>query len=377
MLSVAIAPGSPTPPEHDLTRSVAAVVQAPVRAPGARSGREQTTPHRRLCPPPRGRGPHGRMRWRRRRQRATSHDDISVRDPDHFERVGRANDFDGVRSAHGRGTAAAAGDIPDNQVFLDLPQPAAGYSIKYPEGWAQQRLRRATSPSRTRTTSSASSSRTGAAPTMAARRRRAGRLSSDAVADARARPQRMTDQGHARSSRSSTRPQSAPNPVTGKRVKLVVDRYYARARRASGDRRPRHAEGRRQRRRVPADDRELPVEVTKPLREPERPPSEIESAGARAARRVQDLPLRAGRDGGAARARPARRARRARRGPRPVGLGQEHDARTSRPGSTSRRPARCAPSAARSRGSTRRELAALPARERRDRVPERQPLAGA
>src|SRR5256885_1176278 len=34
--------------------------------------------------------------------------------------------------------AAATGDIPDNQVFLTFRNNAAGYSMKYPEGWAQQ-----------------------------------------------------------------------------------------------------------------------------------------------------------------------------------------------------------------------------------------------
>ena len=34
--------------------------------------------------------------------------------------------------------AAAAGDIPDNQVFLLFRNVRAGYSMKYPEGWAQQ-----------------------------------------------------------------------------------------------------------------------------------------------------------------------------------------------------------------------------------------------
>ena len=34
--------------------------------------------------------------------------------------------------------SAAAGDIPDNQVFLTFGNPRAGYSMKYPEGWAQQ-----------------------------------------------------------------------------------------------------------------------------------------------------------------------------------------------------------------------------------------------
>jgi hypothetical protein len=31
---------------------------------------------------------------------------------------------------------AAAGDIPDNQVFLAYRNAKAGYSMKYPEGWA-------------------------------------------------------------------------------------------------------------------------------------------------------------------------------------------------------------------------------------------------
>src|SRR5438445_7780456 len=35
-------------------------------------------------------------------------------------------------------TAAAAGDIPDNQVFLTFRDAPAGYSMKYPEGWARQ-----------------------------------------------------------------------------------------------------------------------------------------------------------------------------------------------------------------------------------------------
>src|SRR5690242_924947 len=34
--------------------------------------------------------------------------------------------------------AAAAGDIPDNQVFLVFRNARAGYAMKYPEGWAQQ-----------------------------------------------------------------------------------------------------------------------------------------------------------------------------------------------------------------------------------------------
>src|SRR5207237_1446353 len=34
--------------------------------------------------------------------------------------------------------SAAAGDVPDNQVYVVFHDVAAGYSIKYPEGWAQK-----------------------------------------------------------------------------------------------------------------------------------------------------------------------------------------------------------------------------------------------
>ena len=33
--------------------------------------------------------------------------------------------------------SAASGDIPDNQVFVVFDDPAGGWSMKYPEGWAQ------------------------------------------------------------------------------------------------------------------------------------------------------------------------------------------------------------------------------------------------
>jgi hypothetical protein len=34
--------------------------------------------------------------------------------------------------------AAATGDIPDNQTFLVFKNPSAGYSVRYPEGWARK-----------------------------------------------------------------------------------------------------------------------------------------------------------------------------------------------------------------------------------------------
>ena len=101
--------------------------------------------------------------------------------------------------------AAATGDIPDNQVFLTFRNAAAGYSMKYPEGWAQQGsgeqvtirnknniVRIVVAP--------------GAKPTVPG----ATQVTISGVPGLK----------------STYRAQSAPNAVTGKRVTLVVNRYY-------------------------------------------------------------------------------------------------------------------------------------------------------
>src|SRR5205085_2478762 len=119
--------------------------------------------------------------------------------------------------------SAASGDIPDNQVFVTLHDAAAGYSMQYPEGWVQ--------------------GGSGADVTLrdksnlvhiVVRRGHAPRASD--AARALNRQQRTTPSLHAGAPRPvivggasavkvsySTR--SAPNPVTGKRVELIVDRY--------------------------------------------------------------------------------------------------------------------------------------------------------
>ncbi len=50
----------------------------------------------------------------------------------------RRRRFSGPGALAGEANAAAAGDIPDNQVFLVFRNGRAGYSMKYPEGWAQR-----------------------------------------------------------------------------------------------------------------------------------------------------------------------------------------------------------------------------------------------
>ncbi len=116
--------------------------------------------------------------------------------------------------------SAATGDIPDNQVFLVFRNGAAGYSIKYPEGWAQQG--------------------SGAAITFRDKNNivrilvRHGAVSVPSVGRElrRLNRARITQQPHALTIGGAPAIKgvyttvSAPNPVTGKRVTLTVDRYY-------------------------------------------------------------------------------------------------------------------------------------------------------
>jgi len=116
--------------------------------------------------------------------------------------------------------SAATGDIPDNQVFVVYTDPSAHYAIKYPEGWAQ-------SGGRTNVVIRDKNNivrivvRKGPAG-VASATRELGALAGVKVVHA---PQAQAlPSGAAVKAVYST--QSAPNPVTGKRVTLMVDRYY-------------------------------------------------------------------------------------------------------------------------------------------------------
>jgi hypothetical protein len=114
--------------------------------------------------------------------------------------------------------AAAAGDIPDNQVFLVFRNARAGYSVKYPEGWAQQGAAgRVVFRDKNNIVRIVVDS--GGAPTPSSVRRQLHgvRLVSPA------QPIRLPS-GSALKVVYST--ESTRNAVTGKRVTLVVDRYY-------------------------------------------------------------------------------------------------------------------------------------------------------
>jgi hypothetical protein len=119
--------------------------------------------------------------------------------------------------------SAASGDIPDNQAFVTLHDAAAGYSMQYPEGWVQRGgasdvtlqdknnlvhivVRRGTAPN------AAAAAQALAREKRAIPSLRAGAPSSVTVAGRQA-------------IKISYSTESAANPVTGKRVLLLVDRY--------------------------------------------------------------------------------------------------------------------------------------------------------
>jgi len=127
----------------------------------------------------------------------------------------------GAGALQAEANATAAGDIPDNQVFLVFRDARAGYSMKYPEGWAQR----------------------GSGDSVAFRDKNNIIRAVVSVGGAWTRASVQADlralsgahvQGPPRAITLAGRPAfkvvyrtvSAPDPVTGKRLTLSVDRYY-------------------------------------------------------------------------------------------------------------------------------------------------------
>jgi hypothetical protein len=117
--------------------------------------------------------------------------------------------------------SAAAGDIPDNQTFLVFHNGAAGYAMKYPEGWAQRgsaglvTFRDKNNIVRVIVTR-------GAVPTTAGVRAEMRALGGAALVGA---PHAVA-LGGGPAIKVTYNTVGSTNAVTGKRVKLVVDRYY-------------------------------------------------------------------------------------------------------------------------------------------------------
>jgi hypothetical protein len=108
-------------------------------------------------------------------------------------------------------------------VFLVLTNTRAGYSIKYPEGWTRQGASGTVTFKNNNNLVRVLVGR-GATPTTAsvAAQLSALKRSNPTLAF---RAPKLVQLGPTRAVKATYTTQSAPNPVTGKRVTLTVDRY--------------------------------------------------------------------------------------------------------------------------------------------------------
>jgi hypothetical protein len=127
----------------------------------------------------------------------------------------------GALSADAR--SASTGDIPDNQVFLTYAGHGGGFAIKYPEGWTQSGSARNLS-FKDKNNVVHIVIAPGRAPTAALVIRQLRSLKR-AQPSLRFTVPQPVPVGAGTALRARYRTRSAPNPVTGKQVTLVVDRY--------------------------------------------------------------------------------------------------------------------------------------------------------
>lgn len=129
----------------------------------------------------------------------------------------------GASALSAEAQSLATGDIPDNQVFLTFRDPRSGYLVSYPEGWAQRSVPGGVTFVDKNNLIRITLSR-GVAPTAAAvlaelsrERREQPTLSYGSPSTVTITGTPVVKVGYATL--------SSPNPVTGKRVRLLVDRY--------------------------------------------------------------------------------------------------------------------------------------------------------
>ena len=124
----------------------------------------------------------------------------------------------------GEAASVAAGDIPDNQVFLILHDKAGGFSMKYPEGWAQKsKAGTLTIQDKNNVVRVAVSN--AAMPTTSAVDQQMKDLQAKTPSLKAGPASPMTISG-APAVKVTYTTVSAPNSVTGKTTILMVDRYY-------------------------------------------------------------------------------------------------------------------------------------------------------
>ncbi|MFL5827531.1 MAG: hypothetical protein ACJ76V_13485 [Thermoleophilaceae bacterium] len=119
--------------------------------------------------------------------------------------------------------ATATGDIPDNQNFLTYRNSTAGWSMRYPEGWAQKgSASTVTFQDKDNLVRVAISK--GAVPTPASVTGEIKKLKA-LTPSVKTKQTETVSLGGKKLVKVTYTTRSAPNPVTGKRVTLTVDRY--------------------------------------------------------------------------------------------------------------------------------------------------------
>lgn len=119
--------------------------------------------------------------------------------------------------------SAATGDIPDTQNFLVYRDARQGFSIKYPEGWTLAQRPNGIS-FRDKNNLVRVQIRNGAAPTTSSVTADLNKLKASTPSLKAGTPKKLALKSGPAVKVSYTTT-SAPNPVTGKRVVLMVDRY--------------------------------------------------------------------------------------------------------------------------------------------------------
>jgi hypothetical protein len=128
-----------------------------------------------------------------------------------------------VASSSNEAASTAQGDIPDNQNFLTFQNRPAGYSIKYPEGWA--RSGSGTNVSfQDKSNTVTIAVQPGSQPTTASVTRDLKQQASTDPCLSPGTPQTVTV-GPNQAIKVTYTTQGAKSPVTGQRPKVMVDRY--------------------------------------------------------------------------------------------------------------------------------------------------------
>ncbi len=129
----------------------------------------------------------------------------------------------GSEAAPSEAQSAATGDIPDNQAFLVFHDPGAGYTIRYPEGWARRGSGKTVTFDEKANVIHVAVGK-GPAPTVAAALRGVQQLHRADPTVHVTSSERLMIAGQPVVKVTYSR-LSRPDPVTGKRLPLTIDRY--------------------------------------------------------------------------------------------------------------------------------------------------------